>query len=353
MKRIWPRVKALAVITAITGFLFFSFEGATRLFFPQNVRIVDLNQETLGVRDSVLGYHYRPDTRVVIRGPEFSCNYVINEQGLRDAVVYGPKSPGVIRILLLGDSFAFGAGCEYADTWAVILEDELKTAGHKVEVVKAGMVGFDTRTEMLYLERIFSRFDPDLILVALLPNDLFTNTPVEAADPDTAFVKGSFLFHSVTLLKRLLVSRDWLYVRLYLSTGRRDFFLDEPSAVFKRQIRVTKALLLQGQRFARNRGAGFLVLSIPQQFQVLAEARDYELHGIDPRAVDRVFLRFAEEEGFIWIPTLETLATAYKTENKNLYFRYDGHLNREGSRVLGLHAAKVIGDRLARLGKAY
>ena len=95
-----------------------------------------------------------------------------------------PKPEGSVRILVLGNSFAYGAGNSYEQSWPTLVERQLQRDGHPVEIVKAGVPGYDTRTEALFLERIFAEYQPDLVLLTFLPNDLFTNVPVDGQVTD-------------------------------------------------------------------------------------------------------------------------------------------------------------------------
>ncbi len=49
------------------------------------------------------------------------------------------KPPGVFRIMGLGNSFTFGWGVNDDQTFMRILERRLRKAGHKVEVLNAGV----------------------------------------------------------------------------------------------------------------------------------------------------------------------------------------------------------------------
>jgi hypothetical protein len=89
-------------------------------------------------------------------------------------------------------------------------------------------------------------------------------------------------------------------------------------------------------------GVPLVVLSIPQQFQVLAEGRGYRYEGMDMYYIDRELGRLAVQEGFRWISTLDILASTYREKREDLYYRFDGHLNERGNRVVADYFADQL-----------
>jgi hypothetical protein len=82
-------------------------------------------------------------------------------------------------------------------------------------------------------------------------------------------------------------------------TRRLEYFTTPPSATLRQQIDITKALLQRVQSFCKQKESDLVVLSIPQQFQVLAPERAETL-GVDVDAIDRIFAAFSRERGFTW-----------------------------------------------------
>ncbi len=351
------RSSLVSVVIAIV--VFAGFELVVRYGFPQTMTTIYLGENSLGQRDNFVGHTNRPNVHARIVGPEFDVEYLVNEQGFRDTKVYPPeKTKGVTRILLLGDSFTFGSGSNYDDIWPVLTEKQLIDDGHKVEIIKAGVPGYDTRRQVLYMERLYEEFQPDIVVFVFLPNDLFTNTPIVDASVAPANKRDDGLrnksdkkssLHSVTLIKRLLMSNDSLYVQLYLLTGRRSYYSTEPNEEIRNQYAETEKLLTRARRFCDEKGCEFIVLSIPQQFQVLIEGQGSYPEGIDPKLIDTHFETFAEQDGFRWITLLPDLADAYREEDVNLYYRFDGHLNKAGNRVTAGIVSDAFKDVLSQI----
>lgn len=354
--------KALAMLLISLVYLAI-LELGIRWLWPQDSEIEYLATQPPGQRDPVLGHVLQADTHYVARTPEFEAEYRTNSQGLRDAATYSlPKPPGVRRILLLGDSFTYGAANAYEDIWPVVLENELRAKGHPVELVKAGVPAYDTAREVLLLERLFEHFEPDLVAITFLPNDLFTNTPIDeeyrvsdelASDVVSARQARSArpTLHSLSLARRLAMGIDVLYTSVYAGTSRGRFYAVSPDEKVRGQLELTRRLLIRGQRFCRQRGADLVVFSLPQQFQVLARAAGQELDGLDVDQVDRVFGAFAADRDLLWIPLLPGLADRYAAGGEDLYYRLDGHLNRAGNRVVAELLVEPVSRRLASLAE--
>ncbi|MCH8291031.1 hypothetical protein IH992_08030, partial [Candidatus Poribacteria bacterium] len=169
-KKIKSVMRTGLIIIGIVILLSLLPEIVLRSFFPQKQEKIQKNDLPLLQKESrILGYVNRPNAHVIYEGPEFSAEYKINKDGLRDESIHpNPKRSNLIRILLLGDSFTFGHGNAYNEIWSVVFEHKLLEAGHYVDVVKAGVNGHDTKNEVLYLEQLFSKYDPDIVVLTFL-----------------------------------------------------------------------------------------------------------------------------------------------------------------------------------------
>lgn len=330
-------------------FLVLVFEFILRHFFPQNVNRIHVNGKKLTMHDEIVGFVCNPGAHVRTNGPEFSAEYKINEAGLRDEFKY-ENSRAAIRILIIGDSFAFGAANNYDQIWPVIFERKLKQYGYDVEVIKAGIPFRNTDGDVLYLENILPKYTPDFVIYNFLPNNLFVNRPLvndgnslklkKRSDEDIIGMNNKIgSLHIITFLRRVLISNDFLYAFIYMHTSRGQFFKVPQNNKVKHQIKVTKNLLSRMVEFCRNNHTRFLVLSLPQQFQVLLNARQYKILGADVSFIDNTFSQFAYEKEFAWIQTLPKLADTYHSTGRDCYFRLDGHLNNEGNLLIGEYLA--------------
>ena len=96
----------------------------------------------------------------------------ISEQKTRDRLYAIPKPRGTRRILLLGDSVAFGASIDRAAIFPERLERSLDRPSQRIEVVNAAVNGYGAYNEVQYFIATGRSFQPDLVLIAFCMNDV-------------------------------------------------------------------------------------------------------------------------------------------------------------------------------------
>lgn len=105
-----------------------------------------------------------------------SWEFTTNSQGFRDKQDWSyEKKPGVIRILVLGDSHTQGFEVRQEFTYSKVLERFLLKHGVKAEVLNAGVSGFSTAEELVFLEQEGIRYKPDYVVVGFFKNDFEDN----------------------------------------------------------------------------------------------------------------------------------------------------------------------------------
>lgn len=116
-----------------------------------------------------------PNSSCRFKTEEWDIDYKINNLGLRGPDVKLKKEPGVLRILILGDSFMQGYGVDFAKSFSFLLEEKLNSVEvfGKVEIVNTGVFAYSPLVQYLYLVKKGLAFDPDLVLLAFTPTDFW------------------------------------------------------------------------------------------------------------------------------------------------------------------------------------
>jgi acyl-CoA thioesterase-1 len=84
-----------------------------------------------------------------------------------------------VRIVVLGDSIAAGLGLAETDAFPAVVEELLRTAGHAVEVVNAGVSGDTSAGGLRRIDWILKQ-QPDIVVVELGANDALRGQPLES-----------------------------------------------------------------------------------------------------------------------------------------------------------------------------
>ena len=164
----------------------------------------------------------------------------INSLGFRDTRDYAlEKSPNTFRILVLGDSVTFGHGALSETTYPFLLEQELKRWRGDIDwqVWNLGVPGYNTSTELRYLEEVGPRYQPDLVVVGFYENDLADNSIPSHPSPARRALSAAQRamqrhLYSHELYKRIALTLHW---RIFTQTPdrRRIEALAEDAALLK------------------------------------------------------------------------------------------------------------------------
>ena len=122
--------------------------------------------------DGALGFTLRPGVQVRHVDRDFAVTVSVNALGGRGPDRSASKTPGTARILLLGDSFAFGWGVEQEESFGAVVERRLTERLGPVEVLSVAVPGYSTDQHYIYLRMRGLELRPDLVLLATSENDL-------------------------------------------------------------------------------------------------------------------------------------------------------------------------------------
>jgi lysophospholipase L1-like esterase len=120
--------------------------------------------------DPRLGWAHEPGQEGIFETPQFRTVVRINENGLRDRHHSYERQNNMERILVLGDSFAWGYGVEESERFSQLLENSLD-----IEVINAGVSGYSTDQELLWYRSEGIKYETDLVILVVAGNDVGDN----------------------------------------------------------------------------------------------------------------------------------------------------------------------------------
>lgn len=132
-----------------------------------------------------IGYRLRPDLRDWYLLHPFETN----SKGLRDREYELEKPPSTVRVAVVGDSYTMGSGVPIEGVFHSVLEERLnaRSGERRYEFVNFGVGGYSLLHELAVIEHEALRWDPDLILLAVISND--------APPPSMAYFRNLFPDH--------------------------------------------------------------------------------------------------------------------------------------------------------------
>jgi hypothetical protein len=136
---------------------------------------VGLGEEDIYQFDKQIGFMHFPNKRVTWHSEGFSQSY-FNADGLRDEPnLTIAKPPGVYRIAFLGDSMVEGLQVDSEQTFAKLLQAQLRKNGGNVQVINFGNSGYSTAQECMLLSGKVLKYQPDLVVLGYTNRDMFEN----------------------------------------------------------------------------------------------------------------------------------------------------------------------------------
>jgi lysophospholipase L1-like esterase len=167
-QRLAPR---LALSAAITIVVLCALEAAVRMWFPQWVPR-SARMTAFWQFDPRYGWSHAPGTSGRFASLGFDIEVAINAQGFRGPETTHARASGSRRVVLLGDSHAWGFGVEEEQSFARLLEQLIPN----LQVVNLGVSGYSTDQELLLYQEEGHRYETDVVMLVVAHNDLRGNT---------------------------------------------------------------------------------------------------------------------------------------------------------------------------------
>lgn len=363
------------------------------------LRLTGFSYPILFSADSITGHIHRPHAEGWYR-EEGEAYVSINSAGFRDREHTTVKPTGVVRMLVLGDSYADALQVPVEKTFWAVLERELNTCHafeqNRVEIINLGVTGYGTTQELLALRAWGLAYQPDIVLLAFLTaNDIFdnskelnihssqvrpyyiekgTNLVLDQSFLSTAIYKQragtmwilfqslsdkirllQFFKHAKHLLQRKPEEESAVTItgRPPVEAGLDESVYGEPThPTWKAAWDITEHLLRAIHDETKSRGIRFVLTTLSNSIQVLPDPQK-RLSLIRESQVKDLFYpdtrlhQLAEREGFEVItlaPVLQKYAETHQVylhgfKNTMLGF---GHWNERGHQAAGEYLAKYF-----------
>lgn len=270
------------------------------------------------------------------------------------------------RILVIGDSFVWGHGYPSLNSlWWRQLQLELGRRGYgDVEVIAAGMNGYNTRRELNLMKELIPRYQPDMVIVGYVSND------TEEVDKSTGedFIKP-FLFDDLkddmpewvsqairntfpNLGDQLLSIRRNALMSRMLATGTKFNLQDWEAALLKGPgFEQYKQTVKDAGKFVRETKTPIVWMTLPFTCEPLKQQppgpflehyRKYFNERYEP--VKKLF----DQEGIPFIDLLDAVIPVIRADEKMMKERWiginpvDQHSNATITHFYAVEAADLI-----------
>lgn len=330
--------------------------------------------------DPNLGIHSAANVDAVLTGhPDFSFHLQTDASGFRNR-----HSEGPVDVVAIGDSFTFGYGVDYQDSWTALLEQNTGWT-----VANLGQAGFGPQGELEILETEGLRLRPRLVVWQFFANDfldagmfdqwqragkpnrwqweaqlLATERETDAHEGILTGLRG--LLHrnlvSYELVKYVLGVGSYRTVRsqqvpvivngsrLYLNRAQLDGWTNPDWSAISEGRELTETALLQARQATEAAGASFVVLLIPSKEEVLRNWLGDEANQ-DPWSRPRNsqhLLEFCQREGFTCFDGYDAMEQTVTQGGAAPYFSHDGHMNAAGHKVIADELSARLADEFVR-----
>ncbi len=343
-------------------------------FVELGVRLIRPQPAGTASASSLLrGRFHQPGTHPNV-SDEFSVQVHVNQHGFVDRE-WAPPSPGVPRVVILGDSFVEAAQVELEQGFGRVLE---ATMGRQapVQVLSMGVPGAGTATALALLEQQALALDPQLVVLGfLVSNDVLNNHPLLEPKDDKPFYRLDdehlvptdaqqarasawqvpLLWsssHTWRLLARAVVSRQLSQQRIEQGEGMPiDLRVHDPAGgpLWEEAWQLSDALVGAMAARCEARGVAFATLIFPSQVEATDRGRQAAVAAWPELAswdLDRATARAVNMAGRHG-PVLDlTPALRAVQHQAPLYYAQDGHWTPAGHRVAAEAAAPFLAPLL-------
>jgi len=346
MKKLWGNLAASAVSLLIVLII---LEAVFRILFPFGPAF----PKSAYVEHPTLGYSLAPNQDFTIQDTDFIYKVTTNSKGFRDEEeVLDAKK----RIVIVGDSYAFGTGVENDETFASKIENE------NIQAFNLGVGGYGTVQEVR-MAREQLGLDPDVVVLQFFNgNDVQDSLGLRkmaVKDGRLVYADTASNFGAMRKLQAWMIENSRFLSFAYLRTRnligvfkytfdkkeqlyRLSFSLEDYSEEINGRFEVIDSAFQDLEALSKENGFKVIVLIIPNDYEVDQEKFDKLLsvmgldkEGYSQEKMGNVVASLAEKHGFQAID----MRAAFTAGD---YFPHDGHINEKGHEKV----AEALGEAI-------
>jgi lysophospholipase L1-like esterase len=286
-----------------------------------------LGSPPLMQKDDSIGYMFVANQDIA----RFGHKVAINQYHQRSARIEPVPMPGVVRVLVVGDSVTFGGVLvDQSETFPALLEQRLGSDGIRSEVLNASAGSWGIENEEAYIRR-FGTFGSQFVVLQIGSHDLLqikSNESVVGTNPN--YPDQRPLTAIGELLHRYVLER----IRGEIGDNR-DFSKPEPAEI-DRQFSRNMAAFSDEVAKSRNAGAMVVVLHTPDRDEVVAENGTFQAEYREFHA------KFNSLSAKIGVPVVDLSAEWRGIAGVDAFFRDGVHFTVSGNRAVSTRLSSAI-----------
>lgn len=329
-------------------------------------------------------------------------NWVVtNSAGFHDMEHELNKDKNTYRILVLGDSFMEALQVPISDGFSRQLEQNLrkKIQDRQIEVINLGLSGRGPAQYYRILEKKGLPYDPDLVVMAILPDNDFTDSykkfsnssykPYYRIDtsgevemipfsvPPWYSIKSLLTrssmayFFAYEILKRPAVARVFMKVGLLPSMNVEDgkiktagrselplsygLFCENPDVDWQKAYEITLRMVRETRDLAKENGSDFIAFAIPNTLRVEGKTQEI-LQGENSVSLNfdrpfQVLARYCEKWRISFVDLTPFFREDYQRKKTSHSWAHDGHWNKRGHQLGAEIMAMPIAEKIIQKQK--
>jgi lysophospholipase L1-like esterase len=281
-------------------------------------------------RDSIVGWVFPSSSEGIFPSGAHKTHVQTNRLGLRSPEIVTTDTTAT-RILILGDSYAFGWGVAESEAFPRLLEDLARSRypSNRIEVINAGMPGYGVYQQRAMLERVLAAAHVDVVISTFsLANDPVDDLRIMRYVPDRLVDYSHEPRRTDSFLSGLIRKSRFLTLVDERTQGLQLHFANMGS----RALNQAAQSLADLYSVCDENELALLLVVLPRRTEVISGPLKSGIVRAQTWRARRMATRVAEEFG---IPLVDATGVLLDVQRSgSAYLRNDAHWTPEGHRVV-------------------